>query len=170
MPGNAIPAPLGLGPPAKPFPFSRLQTHKATQTMTRAVKRPSLVNTKLLMSSSAVFMGLLGLGISFFPQELLSAFDSPATPFPVLLSNVAGALYFGFAIVNWMAREKLIGGIYSRPVAVGNFAHFFAATLVMIKHLPGLLHLEALSVIAAVYALFAVAFGYVTMAGAQACQ
>ncbi len=81
------------------------------------------------MSLSAVFLGGLGLLISFMPQETLRHFNAtPAGP-AVLLVQAGGALYLGFAILNWMARAIMIGGIYARPVAMGNFLHFAVAAL-----------------------------------------
>ena len=81
------------------------------------------------MSLSAVFLGGLGILTSFMPQETLRHFGTtPAGP-AVLLVQAGGALYLGFAILNWTARAIMIGGIYARPVALGNFLHFAVATL-----------------------------------------
>src|SRR5204862_7388254 len=33
------------------------------------------------------------------------------------------ALYLGFAVLNWMGCVVLFGGIYGRPVALGNLCH-----------------------------------------------
>jgi len=59
-----------------------------------------------------------------------------------------------------MAKGVLIGGIYSRPVALGNFLHFVMVTLLMLRMLPGQ---ESLPVIAGTvaYAIFATGFGLV---------
>jgi hypothetical protein len=35
-------------------------------------------------------------------------------------------------MLNWMARANRIGGIYSRPVAMGNFLHFTMGALVLL--------------------------------------
>ena len=112
------------------------------------------------MVVSAAFMALLGLGASFLPQEALFYSGYPAEGLAVLLVQVTGALYLGFSLLNWMARAALIGGIYSRPVAVGNFMHFAVATIVLVKSLTT--HSAPLMlVVATVYALLAVWFGSV---------
>jgi len=85
------------------------------------------------MGLSALFMALLGLASSFGPHEILSVTGSAPGGFPVLLIQVTGALYLGFAMLNWMARGVLIGGIYSRPLALGNFMHFAVVTIVLSK-------------------------------------
>jgi len=118
------------------------------------------MNTRALMTVSAAFMALLGLGASFLPQELLSFGGSSPRALPVLVVQVAGAIYLGFAFLNWMARGVLIGGIYARPVALGNFVHFAVVTIVLAK---SLLADYAHYVLAAAvpYALLAVWFGLV---------
>jgi hypothetical protein len=60
-----------------------------------------------------------------------------------------------------MAQANLMGGIYSRPVAMGNFVHFFVAALALLKAvLAGQHALPALAG-AAAYAAFAVLFALV---------
>lgn len=127
------------------------------------------LDTKILMTASAGFMGLLGLGALLFSRELLSAFGARPEGFAVALIAVAGTLYLGFAMLNWMARETLIGGIYSRPVAIGNFTHFLAGTIVLAKQIVATTAPILLGVVTAVYALFAAGFGYVAFAGGGSC-
>ncbi len=85
------------------------------------------------MTTSAIFMALLGLSASFLPQELLAYANAEVGRFAIVLVQVTGALYLGFAFLNWMARGVLIGGIYSRPLALGNFMHFAVVTTVLAK-------------------------------------
>ena len=85
------------------------------------------------MTTSAIFMALLGLSASFLPQELLAFANAEVGRFAIVLVQVTGALYLGFAFLNWMARGVLIGGIYSRPLALGNFMHFAVVTTVLAK-------------------------------------
>jgi hypothetical protein len=119
------------------------------------------MNTKLLMQTSASAMFLAGLVLTFAPQELLLRIQGISQPVTVLLLQVAGALYLGFAVLNWMAKDNLIGGIYSRPVALGNFLHFFMVAMAIIKALTA--GTRGTGVIGAVlvYAVFAVWFGFV---------
>lgn len=112
------------------------------------------------MVISAAFMAVLGLGALFLPAEVLSYEGYAAEGIAVVLVQVTGALYLGFSILNWMARATLIGGIYSRPVAVGNFMHFMVVTIVLLKSLTA--QTMALNlIVAGVYALLAVWFGAV---------
>ena len=110
------------------------------------------------MSSSAVVMLVLGLAATFAPQELLGRRGSVASPLAVLLVQAAGGLYVGFAALNWMAKDNLIGGIYSRPVAMGNFAHFLVVAMACLKLIARGYREMPLLVVGAVYVLFAVWF------------
>jgi hypothetical protein len=72
-----------------------------------------------------------------------------------------GALYLGFAMLNWMAQGNVIGGIYSRPVAMANFTHFMIAGLALSKAVVTGEHPPALLAAALVYGVLAVLFAYV---------
>jgi hypothetical protein len=89
------------------------------------------MNTKLLMTSSAVVLGVAGVFLIFMPDEISQFFSLTESATSVL--QILGALYFGFAMLNWTAKANLIGGIYSRPVAIGNFTHFLIGALTLIK-------------------------------------
>ena len=113
------------------------------------------------MRASAGFLGVLGLAAIFMPQEI-AGYTSPASSgLHVLLVQVMGALYFGFAVLNWMAQANLIGGIYSRPVAIGNLAHFVVATLALLKGLLSGTYTAPVIVAVALYTTFTVLFAYV---------
>jgi hypothetical protein len=115
---------------------------------------------RILMTSSAVFLATLGLGASFLPQELLAHAASPADAFTTATIQLAGAAWVGFALMNWAARGTLIGGIYGRPIALGNFAHFAIGAIVLLKIVPREHWGAEVVAAAALYAAFAAWFGY----------
>lgn len=102
-------------------------------------------------------MGAAGVAGSFAPHELLSAAGIAPDGLLPLVVQLLAALYFAFAMVNWMARGSLIGGIYNRPVAVGNVTHFFIGAFALIR-VASEQRTPALLVATAVYILFAVGF------------
>jgi hypothetical protein len=110
------------------------------------------------MTLSALLMAMLGLAASFLPQELLAHYGFGPDRHAALLIQVFGAAYLGFAMLNWMARHNLIGGIYSRPVAMGNMVHFVVGGLALGKAASGD---RGLMAIALAYGIFAVSFGMV---------
>jgi len=113
------------------------------------------------MRASSIFMGLLAIPAIFAPSEVMAYAGGQSSAVGTLSIQVFGAVYFGFALLNWMAQANLIGGIYSRPVAMGNFVHFFVAALALLKAvLAGQHSLPALAS-AAAYTAFAVLFAVV---------
>lgn len=126
-------------------------------------------NTKHLMVAAAIALGLAGLAVSFAPAEFLGLLGlAAAEPMPVLM-NLMGGLYLGFALVNWMAKDNMIGGVYARPVAIGNFLHFFVGALSLAKQqLSG--EFSAILVSAmVVYGIFAALFGWLVFGQGAAC-
>jgi hypothetical protein len=106
-------------------------------------------------------MALAGLALSFAPAEVLAAFGVTAIPALVVFAQLTGALYLGFAILDWMARESTIGGIYNRPLALGNFLHFLVGALALLKAASRGSGSITEWVAVGVYSLFALGFGAV---------
>jgi hypothetical protein len=119
------------------------------------------MNTRYLMIASALFMGLAGLSTTFLPAEILSYVGLNSSVMPTLLIQITGALYLGFALMNWMAKTLLIGGIYSKPLCIGNFMHFTIAGLALIKGAFSHPELKIILVAAIAYSVFAILFGFV---------
>ena len=119
------------------------------------------MNTKNLMIASAAVMGVFGIAFSFFPKEILNYLGtSSGVPYTILL-QITGALFFVFTIMNWMAKTVLIGGIYARPLAMGNFMHFVVGGLALIKVAFNNTGSLCIWIAALLYLVFAVSFGIV---------
>lgn len=110
---------------------------------------------------SALIMTATGIFLQFFPHEILRYFGDSATGIAPLLIQITGALYLGWAMTNWMAKTVLVGGIYARPLAIGNFAHFLIGALALIKYAFAVPHLRLVWVFAVAYTVLAVLFGIV---------
>jgi len=117
------------------------------------------------MIASALVLGLAGVAASFAPAELLTAWGAPATEQTVLLVQLLGALYFAFALLNWSAKGVMIGGIYARPVSLGNLLHFTMGALALAKQAGsrglGMPWIAAL----VIYTIFAILFGLLVFGG-----
>jgi hypothetical protein len=119
------------------------------------------MNTKLLMTLSAIVMGVGGIVLSFLPHEVLGYLNATiVTNLDALILQILGALYFGFAMINWTAKANLIGGIYGRPVAVGNLTHFTIGALALTKGYFSSLELIVLT-LSIIYSVFAIIFALV---------
>jgi len=118
------------------------------------------MHSRILMMTSAAFLAVLGLVTSYMPQEVLGLHGTVPDTSTLLLVQMMGALYLGFAILNWTARGILIGGIYARPVALGNFLHFAMVAVMLIK--AAIVHgVVPLAISATVFSVFAIWFGVV---------
>lgn len=116
------------------------------------------MNTKLLLGASALAMGAAGIAALFAPHELLTAFGvAPSASLPLLVQLLA-ALLFAFAMVNWTAKGSLIGGIYNRPVALGNLTHFAIGAITLLKYVTRAQATPAVLATTAVYVVFALGF------------
>jgi len=108
------------------------------------------------MVASSIALFIAGVACLFAPVETLSALGFPGAN--EVQGQLFGALYLGFAAANWTARESTIGGIYSRPLSMANFAHFVIGATVLVKNIPtGSLNAAYISV-TSVYLVFAVVF------------
>ena len=119
------------------------------------------LNTKILMVTSALFMGAFGVIASFLPDELLTSVGITPIGMEPLAVQLMGAVYLGFTFINWMSKGLIIGGIYARPLTMGNFLHFTVGSLSLIKGVTS--HPESKFVWIAMpfYLVFALLFGYV---------
>jgi hypothetical protein len=118
---------------------------------------------RLLMTASAVFLALLGLPCVFAPDVVLRRLVGNTSTVAEIVVQLTGALYVGFAALNWMSRGSLMGGIYGRPVGVGNLLHFFSGGLAVVKVIPVIGAPAVAWPVCAGYLLFAVGFGLVVL-------
>ncbi len=115
------------------------------------------MNTKLLMIANALILVLMGVSLSFLPQEIANLLTFQSDP---IVLQLLGALYMGFAMLNWMNKEKILGGIYGRPIVMANFAHFVIGGMALIKFVVKGTDSNALLLLTVVYTLFGIAFTY----------
>ena len=120
------------------------------------------MNTKTLMIISAIFLAVNGFGFTFFPNEISVLLINDDNHIFILILQILGALYLGFSILNWMSKTNLIGGIYSKPLLIGNLLHFFTASMALIKLTFKVeTNLPLIFSYTIIYSLFTLFFGYV---------
>ena len=91
------------------------------------------MNTKLIMSSTAILLAAIGISLIFAPDNVSIALGMNNSKELSLILQLIGAAYYAFAMLNWMAKGALIGGIYNRPIAVANLSHFLIGGLALTK-------------------------------------
>ena len=118
--------------------------------------------TKTLMIISAIFLAVNGFGFTFFPNEIAGLLINDDNYIFILILQMLGALYLGFSILNWMSKASLIGGIYNKPILIGNLLHFFTASMALIKLAFKVeTNLQLIFSYTIIYSLFTLSFGYV---------
>ncbi|MBL7980346.1 MAG: hypothetical protein JNL52_00915 [Flavobacteriales bacterium] len=114
------------------------------------------MNSRSLLTSSALFLALVGLALTFAPAEVLGTTNEQYT----VIGQLLGAALCGAACINWMARSAPMGGIYGRPLASGNLVHFLVGGLALVKVAPHLQPVWLFLPLVACYLLFAALFAY----------
>jgi hypothetical protein len=126
-----------------------------------------MVNTKYLMIASAAVMGMTGLSLLFFPSVILSQSGYACSSSTELFLQLGGGVYFGFAMLNWMSKGAMIGGIYARPVSLGNFSHFVIGALTLGKFALKNTANGYSWIVTFIYFAFAILFGVLVFTSAK---
>ncbi len=110
----------------------------------------------------ALFQGLIGIVLIFLPQEIADYMGIAFNQLTVLLLQILGSFYMGFAFLNWMSKDNLIGGIYRKPLVVGNLMHFLVSALTLVKMLfITETHFNFMLILSIPYVALAFSFGYI---------
>ena len=118
--------------------------------------------SKILMTISALFLGIIGIFLSFLPKEIINYLNINSNVITILLFQLLGALYLGFGILNWMLKGSRIGGIYNRPVLMGNLMHFLVGAIALIKIVTSIqAHSEIIIFLMIVYSTLSISFAIV---------
>jgi hypothetical protein len=119
------------------------------------------MKTKIVMTSCAIFLGVIGILLSFLPSEIITYLGVEPTIITTLFLKILSALYLGFGILNWMAKGSIIGGIYNRPIVIGNLMHFGVGAIALIKIVSHIeIHSEIIISLTVLYVIFTILFTY----------
>ena len=120
------------------------------------------MNTKIVMTSSAIFLAVIGILLSFLPNEVMEYLNIESNTITILFLNLLSALYLGSGLLNWMAKGTLIGGIYNKPIAIGNLMYFGVGAIALVKVASSIqTHSEIIISLTIVYVIFVILFAYV---------
>jgi hypothetical protein len=120
------------------------------------------MKTKIVMTSSAIFLGFIGILLSFLPSEIMTYLGVEPTIITTLFLKILSALYLGFGISNWIAKGSIIGGIYNRPIVIGNLMHFGVGAIALIKIVSHIeTHSEIIISLTVLYMIFTILFTYI---------
>ena len=91
---------------------------------------------RVLLTTSAGLMGAAGAICNFMPDDIAAAMGLSGLPAGTFLVQLLAGLLLALAVINWMCRSLRIGGIYGRPLALGNALNFVVAAFAL-GRLPG---------------------------------
>ncbi len=119
----------------------------------------------MLSRASAGLLVLGGLALLFAPDVILPRLI-PGFPVPgVWLGQLVAAAWLALAILNWLNRGVLLGGIYGRAVVVTNAVFYFVGAIVLLKTVTTRDVPAALWIVAVPVALFAGVYGWLLFRG-----
>lgn len=113
----------------------------------------------LLVAAAAIYFAA-ALLLLFGPDELLAAAGSVPNPLGSVLLQLVAAALLGFAMLNWMQRFTVTGGIYGRPLVIANLAHAMTAALSLAHFAQRGARAMPILVALTTYGALALAFGW----------
>jgi len=120
---------------------------------------PGNASTRIIMVASGIWLGVAGIACLFAPAETGAALGGGSVD--ALFVEWLGALFIASAAANWTARGSMIGGIYARPLSIGNFFHFVIGATVLSKKISAENFSPLYVIVTMVYLIFAVAFALI---------
>jgi hypothetical protein len=82
---------------------------------------------KMLLTVSAIYMAVLGIGFMLAPRQIgIDAVPPDAPPALIAYLRVFGGAFLGIAVLNWLARDAQLGQAL-RAIVLGNAVGFASA-------------------------------------------
>ena len=116
--------------------------------------------THKLMITNGILNGITGLLLIFIPADLLGWADGSAGATATMLTSLLGAALFGIGMLNYLGRSAIYGGIYGKPILMGNLVFHTVAAINLVKFAwesGGMLALST-AIAGGCYTLFAAGF------------
>lgn len=83
---------------------------------------------KLVLTVSAIYLAVLGLGFMFAPREIgIDAVPADASPALIAYLRLFGGPFLGIAVLNWMARSAEPSAA-CKAIVIANIVGFGCAT------------------------------------------
>ena len=113
-----------------------------------------IMNSKNILSSYAILTAFAGIAMLFLGDEVTTLLNVQSSP---LINALLAALLFGFATTNWHSKNLTVGGVYGRPLVLGNLSHTLIGAISLVKIVA--VNQNPLTIILTIiYAIYAAAF------------
>lgn len=113
------------------------------------------------MTAAAIFLGLAGAACLFLPDEVLKLYNPSTVNTQGFLIQILGGCFLSLALLDWISKHAMLGGIYGRPVVGTNYVQFVIGSLIMAKAAISQSSSVFIWLTLAVYVLFAIAFSLI---------
>jgi hypothetical protein len=87
--------------------------------------------------ASAITLAVGGGAMLFVADEILPVLAPDFPPDAAWIGQSLGAAWLGLAALNWLQRNVVLGGIYSRPIVLANLIAYFVTATSAAGSLPG---------------------------------
>ena len=111
------------------------------------------MSSKVVLVTSAVVLLAAGLVLNFAPDNFAPCLGACPSPAITMILQILAAALLGMGFLNWLSRANMVGGIYGRPLALGNLLLFAISALALGRGAHGLMLLKVLAAVATVLAL-----------------
>ena len=109
---------------------------------------------------SALILFAVGGAALFAAAELAHFFGAGGSNSLALAIQLTGCGLLGFAALNWMSRGTRIGGIYARPIGIGNLLLFMTTSLTIGRAAFAGTFPVIVSVVGVIFAVLAIVFAW----------
>lgn len=125
----------------------------------------TVMTSATISRASALALLLGGVLLLFVPDEFLSVLSPGFPADSAWIGQLLGAAWLGVAALNWLNSAAPLGGIYGRPVLFTNIAIYFIGGSSLIRAAQRADFPLALTALAAVTLVFALAYGWLLFRG-----
>lgn len=123
-------------------------------------------SSRRIILGTTVLLGAASVILIFAPSDLARWVGAPHSVVITVLLQLYGAALFGLAMTGWMVRGTIVGGVFGRSYVVGNAGHAFVGALTLVKPAMAADAAPVLQIIAGIYWLLALTFGYLMFVSA----
>lgn len=118
------------------------------------------MSSRTILTITSLLLFVAGGAAVFAADEVAGLMDLEVSFETRILAEFAGIGMLALAIQNWMSRGRPIGGVYARPLGLGNLLFFSTSALTLGRYLAAEMLPREMIAVCGVFALLALAFAW----------